>query len=125
MKRIINTVNAPAALGPYSQAIEANGVLYVSGQIPFVPATMQLVSDCVEEQTKQSLENVGAILKEAGYEFKDVVKATVFIKDMNDFAKINGVYEKYLGEVKPARACVEVARLPKDVKVEIEVIAVK
>lgn len=125
MKRIINTPNAPAALGPYSQAIEANGVLYVSGQIPFVPATMTLVSDCVEEQTKQSLENVGAILKEAGYEFKDVVKASVFIKDMNDFAKINAVYDKYLGEVKPARACVEVARLPKDVKVEIEVIAVK
>lgn len=125
MKRIINTVDAPAALGPYSQAIEANGVLYVSGQIPFVPATMTLVSDCVEEQTKQSLENVGAILKEAGYSFKDVVKATVFIKDMNDFTKINGVYEKYLGDVKPARACVEVARLPKDVKVEIEVIAVK
>lgn len=125
MKKIINTVNAPAALGPYSQAIEANGVLYVSGQIPFVPATMTLVSDCVEEQTKQSLENIGAILKEAGYEFKDVVKASVFIKDMNDFAKINAVYEKYLGEVKPARACVEVARLPKDVKVEIEVIAVK
>src|SRR3712207_2703460 len=125
MKKIINTVNAPAALGPYSQAIEANGVLYVSGQIPFVPATMTLVSDCVEEQTKQSLENIGAILKEAGYEFKDVVKASVFIKDMNDFAKINAVYEKYLGEVKPARACVEVARLPKDVKVEIEVIATK
>lgn len=125
MKKIINTVNAPAALGPYSQAIEANGVLYVSGQIPFVPATMTLVSDCVEEQTKQSLENIGAILKEAGYEFKDVVKATVFIKDMNDFGKINGIYEKYLGDVKPARACVEVARLPKDVKVEIEVIAVK
>lgn len=125
MKKIISTTNAPAALGPYSQAIEVNGTLYVSGQIPFVPSTMTLVSDCVEEQTKQSLENIGAILKEAGYEFKDVVKATVFIKDMNDFVKINGVYEKYLGDVKPARACVEVARLPKDVKVEIEVIAVK
>ena len=125
MKRIINTLNAQGALGPYSQAIEVNGTLYVSGQIPFVPATMTLVSECVEEQTKQSLENIGAILKEAGYDFKDVVKATVFIKDMNDFTKINGVYEKYLGDVKPARACVEVARLPKDVKVEIEVIAVK
>jgi len=90
MKRVINTTNAPAALGPYSQAIEAK-----------------------------------AILKEAGYEFKDVVSATVYIKDMNDFTKINGVYDKYLGEVKPARACVEVARLPKDVKVEIGVIAVK
>ena len=125
MKRVINTTNAPAALGPYSQAIEANGVLYVSGQIPFVPATMTLVSEDVEEQTKQSLENIGAILKEAGYEFKDVVSATVYIKDMNDFTKINRVYDKYLGEVKPARACVEVARLPKDVKVEIGVIAVK
>jgi len=100
MKRVINTTNAPAALGPYSQAIEANGVLYVSGQIPFVPATMTLVSEDVEEQTKQSLENI-------------------------DFTKINGVYDKYLGEVKPARACVEVARLPKDVKVEIGVIATK
>ena len=125
MKRVINTTNAPAALGPYSQAIEANGVLYVSGQIPFVPATMTLVSEDVEEQTKQSLENIGAILKEAGYDFKDVVSATVYIKDMNDFTKINGVYDKYLGEVKPTRACVEVARLPKDVKVEIGVIAVK
>ena len=125
MKRVINTTNAPAALGPYSQAIEANGVLYVSGQIPFVPATMTLVSEDVEEQTKQSLENIGAILKEAGYDFKDVVSATVYIKDMNDFAKINGVYDKYLREVKPARACVEVARLPKDVKVEIGVIATK
>ena len=125
MKRVINTTNAPAALGPYSQAIEANGVLYVSGQIPFVPATMTLVSEDVEEQTKQSLENIGAILKEAGYDFKDVVSATVYIKDMNDFTKINGVYDKYLGEVEPARACVEVARLPKDVKVEIGDIAVK
>ncbi len=125
MKRIIHTEKAPAALGPYSQAIEVNGTLYVSGQIPFVPATMTLVSDDVQEQTKQSLENIGAILAEAGYEFKDVVKASVFIKNMDDFAKINEVYSHYLGDVKPARACVEVARLPKDVKVEIEVIAVK
>ena len=125
MKRVINTTNAPAALGPYSQAIEVNGVLYVSGQIPFVPATMTLVSEDVEAQTKQSLENIEAILKEAGYDFKDVVSATVYIKDMNDFTKVNGVYDEYLGEVKPARACVEVARLPKDVKVEIGVIAVK
>lgn len=125
MKKVINTPHAPAALGPYSQAIEANGVLYVSGQIPFVPETMTLVSEDVQEQTKQSLENVGAILKEAGYNFHDVVKASVFIKDMNDFVKINEIYNEYLGEVKPARACVEVARLPKDVKVEIEVIAVK
>lgn len=125
MKKIINTPKAPAAIGPYSQAIEINGTLYVSGQIPFVPETMTLVSDDVKAQTKQSLENIKAILTEAGYSFKDVVKATVFIKDMNDFSAINEVYGEYLGEVKPARACVEVARLPRDVKVEIEVIAVK
>ena len=125
MSRIIHTEKAPAALGPYSQAIEANGMLFVSGQIPFVPETMTLVSDDVKDQTRQSLENVKAIVEAAGYSMKDVVKAGVFIKDMNDFAAINEVYAQYLGDVKPARACVEVARLPKDVKVEIEVIAVK
>ena len=125
MKKIIHTEKAPAALGPYSQAIEVNGTLYVSGQIPFVPETMTLVSDCVKAQTKQSLENIKAILEAAGYTFKDVVRAGVFIKDMNDFAAVNEVYAEYLGDVKPARACVEVARLPKDVKVEIEIIAVK
>lgn len=125
MKKVISTPNAPSAIGPYSQAIEVNGTLYVSGQIPFVPATMTIVSDDVKEQTKQSLENVKAIVEAAGYSLNDVVKATVFIKDMNDFALINEVYNEYLGEVKPARATVEVARLPRDVKVEIEVIAVK
>ncbi|MGL4867863.1 MAG: RidA family protein [Cetobacterium sp.] len=125
MKRVINTTKAPAAIGPYSQAVEVNGTLYVSGQIPFVPETMTVISDDVKEQTRQSLENVKAILEEAGYTLNDVVKAGVFIKDMNDFTSINEVYSEYLGEVKPARACVEVARLPRDVKVEIEVIAVK
>ena len=125
MKRVIHTEKAPAALGPYSQAIEVNGTLYISGQIPFVPETMTLVSDDVKAQTRQSLENLKAILDEAGYTFNDVVKATCFIKDMNDFAAVNEVYAEYLGEAKPARACVEVARLPKDVKVEIELIAVK
>ena len=125
MKKIIHTEKAPAALGPYSQAVEVNGTLYVSGQIPFVPETMALVSECVNAQTQQSLENIKAILEAAGYTFKDVVRAGVFIKDMNDFAAVNEVYAEYLGDVKPARACVEVARLPKDVKVEIEVIAVK
>lgn len=124
-KRIINTPKAPAALGPYSQAVEVNGTLYISGQIPFVPETMTLVSEDVKDQTRQSLENLKAILDEAGYSFKDVVKASCFIKDMNDFGAINEVYAEYLGDVKPARACVEVARLPKDVKVEIELIAVK
>ncbi|MDR1835251.1 MAG: RidA family protein [Fusobacteriaceae bacterium] len=125
MKRVIQTENAPAALGPYSQAIEANGTIYVSGQVPFIPATMTLVSEEIQAQTKQSLENVKAILESAGYSLNDVVKATVFIKNMDDFAKVNEVYNEYLGNVKPARACVEVARLPKDVKVEIEVVAVK
>ncbi len=125
MKRVIHTEKAPAALGPYSQGIEVNGTLYVSGQIPFVPETMTLVSDDVKAQTRQSLENVKAIVEAAGYTMQDVVKAGVFIKNMDDFADINEVYAEYLGDVKPARACVEVARLPKDVKVEIEVIAVK
>ena len=105
--------------------IKVNGTLYVSGQIPFVPETMTLVSDDVKAQTRQSLENVKAIVEAAGYTMKDVVKAGVFIKNMDDFAAINEVYAEYLGDVKPARACVEVTRLPKDVKVEIEVIAVK
>lgn len=125
MKRVIHTEKAPAALGPYSQGIEVNGTLYVSGQIPFVPETMTLVSDDVKAQTRQALENVKAIVEAAGYTMEDVVKAGVFIKNMDDFAAINEVYAEYLGDVKPARACVEVARLPKDVKVEIEVIAVK
>ncbi|WP_293962028.1 RidA family protein [uncultured Fusobacterium sp.] len=125
MKRVIHTEKAPAALGPYSQGIEVNGTLYVSGQIPFVPETMTLVSDDVKAQTRQSLENVKAIVEAAGYTMQDVVKAGVFIKNMDDFAAINEVYAEYLVDVKPARACVEVARLPKDVKVEIEVIAVK
>ena len=131
MKRVINTTNAPAALGPYSQAIEANGVLYVSGQIPFVPATMTLVSEDVEAQTKQSLENIGAILKEAGYDFKDVVSATVYIKNMNDFTKINGVYDKYLGDVEKVLSAKEIKdsqgksmvkyifKLKKDIKKEL------
>ena len=125
MKKIIHTEKAPAALGPYSQAVEVNGPLFVSGQMPFVPETMALISEDIQDQTKQSLENVKAILEAAGYTFKNVIKATVFIKNMEDFALMNEVYNEYLGNIKPARACVEVARLPKDVKVEIEVIAVK
>ncbi len=124
-KRVIHTEKAPAALGPYSQAIEVNGTLYVSGQIPFIPETMTCVSDDVQEQTKQSLENLKAIIEEAEYTLNDVVKCGVFIKDMNDFPLINEIYAQYFSENKPARACVEVARLPKDVKVEIECIAVK
>ena len=122
--QVIHTDNAPAAIGPYSQAIKAGNMLFVSGQVPFVPETMEIVEGDVQAQTRQSLTNVQAILKEAGADFSDVVKTTVFIKDMNEFAQINEVYGEFFGENKPARACVEVARLPKDVKVEIEVIAV-
>lgn len=124
MNKVINTAKAPAAIGPYSQAIKAGNTLYISGQIPFVPETMQLVSEDIKEQTKQCLENLKAILEEAGLSLNDVVKTGVFIKDMNEFAAINEVYASYFTDNKPARACVEVARLPKDVRVEIEAIAV-
>ena len=122
--QVIHTENAPAAIGPYSQAVKAGNLLFVSGQVPFVPETMEIVEGDVKAQTAQSLKNLQAILKEAGADFSNVVKTTVFIKDMNEFAQINEVYGEFFGENKPARACVEVARLPKDVKVEIEVIAV-
>ena len=122
--QVIHTDNAPAAIGPYSQAIKAGNMLFVSGQVAFVPETMEIVEGDVKAQTAQSLKNVQAILAEAGLDFSHVVKSTVFIKDMNEFAQINEVYAEFFGENKPARACVEVARLPKDVKVEIEVIAI-
>lgn len=122
--QVIHTDNAPAAIGPYSQAIKAGNLLFVSGQVPFVPETMEIVEGDVKAQTAQSLKNLQAILKEAGADFSNVVKTTVFIKDMNEFGQINEVYAEFFGDNKPARACVEVARLPKDVKVEIELIAV-
>ena len=121
---IIHTDKAPKAIGPYSQAVKAGNMLFVSGQVPFVPETLEIVEGDVKAQTAQSLKNVQAILEQAGLDFSHVVKSTVFIKDMNEFAQINEVYAEFFGENKPARACVEVARLPKDVKVEIEVIAV-
>ncbi|MGX9757278.1 RidA family protein [Clostridioides difficile] len=121
---VLHTNDAPAALGPYSQAIKAGNLLFVSGQVPLVPETMEVVEGDVQAQTAQSLKNLKAILSESGADFSNVVKTTVFIKDMNEFGAINEVYAEYFGENKPARACVEVARLPKDVKVEIEVIAV-
>lgn len=124
-KRVISTNNAPKAIGPYSQAVEANNMLFVSGQIPFVPETMTLVSDDIKDQTKQSLLNVKAIVEEAGYQISDIVKVGVFLKDMNEFTQMNEVYAEFFGDHKPARAAVEVARLPKDVKVEIEVICMR
>ena len=123
--QVIHTDNAPAAIGPYSQAIKAGNMLFVSGQVPFVPETMEIVEGDVKAQTAQSLKNVQAILAEAGLDFSHVVKSTVFIKDMNEFAQINEVYAEFFGENKPARACVEVARLPKDVLLEVEAIVAK
>ena len=122
--QVIHTDDAPAAIGPYSQAIKAGNMLFISGQGPFNPKTMEIVDGDVKAQTSQALENIGAILKEAGADFSNVVKTTVFIKDMEDFSEINEVYVEYFGEHKPARSCVEVARLPKDIKVEIELIVV-
>lgn len=124
MREVINTKNAPAAIGPYSQAVKVGNMMFISGQIPFVPKTMELVSEDVQEQTRQSLENLKGILEEAGMSFNDVVKTTVFIKDMNDFGQINEIYAEYFVDNKPARACVEVSRLPKDVKVEIDAIVI-
>jgi len=124
-KKIIYTDKAPKAIGPYSQAVLMGDLLFVSGQIPLDPETMTIVSDDVKLQTHQVLKNLQAILNEAGMSLENVVKTTVYIKDMNDFAAINEVYAEYFTTNKPARACVEVARLPKDVKVEIELIAHK
>ncbi|ALS24789.1 MULTISPECIES: RidA family protein [Paenibacillus] len=119
---IISTDQAPAAIGPYSQAVRVGSLLFTSGQIP-LGSDGQLVPGGVEEQTHQVFRNLSAVLAAAGATFRDVVKATVFIKDMNQFAQINEIYASYFGDHKPARSTVEVARLPKDVFVEIELIA--
>lgn len=120
----IKTTKAPSAIGPYSQAIEVNGFVYTSGQIGIDPATGAIVEG-VEAQAHQVCKNLTELLKAAGTSMDNVVKTTVFIKDMNDFGTVNGIYAQYFTEPYPARSCVEVARLPKDVLVEIEVIAEK
>lgn len=120
--KAIHTNEAPAAIGPYSQGIIVNNMFYSSGQIPLTP-TGSLITGDIEAQTHQVFANLKAVLSEAGASLDTVIKTTVFIKDMNDFARLNDVYAEYFGEHKPARSCVEVARLPKDVLVEIEVIA--
>ena len=119
----VSTPNAPAALGPYSQAIVANGMVYCSGQIPIDPATNTIHAETIEEQTRQAITNLKNVLEAAGSGLDKVVKTTVFISDMNDFAALNAVYAELFGGSKPARSCVQAARLPKDVKVEIEAIA--
>ena len=124
MKKIITTPNAPAPIGPYNQAVLSNGVLYISGQIPLDPASMELVEGDLEKETVQVMENLKAILEAAGMTFDQVVKSSIFLKDMNNFAKINRVYGSYFNEdTAPARETVEVANLPKFVNIEISMIS--
>lgn len=123
MKEIIATENAPGAIGPYSQAVKAGNMVFCSGQIPIDVATGEFVSDDVAEQTRQVLTNLSAVLEAAGTSLNNVVKTTVFLADMNDFAIVNEVYAEFFSENKPARATVQAARLPKDARVEIECIA--
>jgi 2-iminobutanoate/2-iminopropanoate deaminase len=124
MKQEVKTDKAPKAIGPYSQGVRAGDLIFVSGQIPIDPATGELVTGPIEDQTRRVLQNVGAVLAAAGRSLADVVKATVFLQDMNDFARMNAVYGEFFAVPYPARAAVQVARLPRDVKVEVEVIAV-
>ena len=120
--KVISTEKAPAAIGPYSQAILANGMLFASGQIPIIPATGEIAQGDIQVQAEQVMKNVGAILEAAGTSFEKVVKTTCFLQDMGDFASFNEVYAKYFVD-KPARSCVAVKALPKDVLCEVEVIA--
>lgn len=124
MKTVISTEKSPAAIGPYSQAIEVNGMIYTSGVIGVDPKT-GIAGDTIEEQTKQVFENLSGLLADAGSSLDHAVKTTVFIKNMDDFAKVNEIYASYFTSAFPARSCVEVARLPKDLLIEVEVIALK
>lgn len=123
MKQIVKTDRAPQAIGPYSQAVIANGFVFASGQIPLDPQTMELIAGGIVEQTERVLLNVSAVLEAAGTDLSRVVKTTVFLKDMGEFAQMNEVYARYFAEDAPARSTVEAARLPRDVRVEIEVVA--
>jgi 2-iminobutanoate/2-iminopropanoate deaminase len=125
MKHVIATPNAPAAIGPYSQAISIHGFVFLSGQIPLDPATNQIIPGGIEEQTQQVLKNLVAVLEAAGSSLGEVVKTTVYLKDMTEFTTMNEVYGRFFTDNPPARATVEVARLPKDVRVEIDCIATK
>ncbi len=124
-KTIISTPNAPAAIGPYSQGVACGDMVFVSGQLPFIPATGELLDGSIAEMTVQCMKNIEAILVEAGSSLANVVKTTIFLKDLNDFAEVNAAYAPFFPENPPARACVQVAKLPRDAKIEIEVIAVK
>ncbi|MDG3084756.1 RidA family protein [Vibrio hannami] len=129
MTKVLHTENAPAAIGPYVQGVDLGNMVMTSGQIPVIPATGEIVSEDVAKQARQSLDNVKAVVESSGLSVSDIVKMTVFVKDLNDFGTVNEVYGKFFDEHKvenyPARSCVEVARLPKDVKIEIEAIAVR
>ena len=125
MKKIISTTKAPAAIGPYSQAIEVNGTLYISGQVPINPETSKIETDDITGQTEQVMKNIGAILEEAGYTYADVVKSTCLLSDMINFKAMNEVYGRYYFENPPARAAFAVKELPLGVLIEIETIAVK
>lgn len=123
MKEVISTPHGPKAIGPYSQAIRANGLIFISGQVAFDPATSQLVEGDIAAQTDRVIQNLKAIVEAAGSSLDKAVKTTVFLKDMGEFAKMNEVYARYFPSAPPARATVEVARLPRDVRVEIDLIA--
>lgn len=123
MKKIIHTTQAPAPIGPYSQAVQAGGFLFVSGQIPINPASGELILDNIEQETHQVMANIKAILEVAGLDFANILKTSIFLKNMDDFAKVNAVYGEYFTADFPARETVQVSRLPKDVNVEISVIA--
>ena len=123
-KKALHTANAPAAIGPYSQAVQAGDTIYVSGQLPVDPATGEFAGDDIASQTKQSLENICAVLASAGAGMENIVKTTVFLKDMEEFGAMNEVYARYFPSDCPARAAIQVGRLPKDARVEIEAVAV-
>jgi len=123
MREIVSTEHGPKAIGPYSQAIKANGLIFISGQVPFNPATGQLIEGNIAQQTERVLENLRGIVEAAGSSMHKAVKLTVFLKDMNDFAAMNEVYSRYFPAAPPARSTVEVARLPRDVRIEIDLIA--
>lgn len=125
MKRIIETPNAPKAIGPYSQAVEIKGTLYISGQVPLYPETMKVIDGGIKEQTLQVMKNIGAILEAAGYSFSDVVKSTCLLSDITNFSAMNEVYGKFYTQNPPARAAFAVKDLPLGVLIEIETIAVK
>ncbi|MGM0530157.1 MAG: RidA family protein [Bacteroidota bacterium] len=124
MKKIIDTDKAPAAIGPYSQAVEINDTLYISGQLPLQPHNMEM-PETIEEQTEQVMKNIGAILSDAGYDYSNVVKSTIYLADINNFQTVNEIYGSYYPYDPPARSAFQVSNLPKGAKVEIETIAVK